>query len=86
MDTIVHLVGHEQIDNIPKRIMLMVFPKPLRLLGPPSFYYAAYYSESIHNLITQGFTTHMKQQIHIVSNEIKNYNSSVQFLKDNGEK
>lgn len=76
-DTIGYLVGHKQIDNTCKGTGLFngVSKTFNWLFGIPDFDDATYYNESIRNLNTQGndLTAFMKQQLHIISNAIKNY-------------
>lgn len=88
-DTIAHLVGHESIlDKTNKmfrkrRGLFNGVSKAFNwLFGVPDSDDAYYFSQSINDLNSknQDIQSLMKQQIHIISSALKNYNSSVQLL------
>lgn len=91
-DTIFHLVGHKFIDSNDVRKRRGIFDGVSHafnwLFGIPDADDAKYYAESIKKLNSdeRQIEILMKQQIHVISSAIKNYNASAQSLKVNEEK
>lgn len=90
-DTIAHLVGHQSVlDNVnnfrKRRGLFNGVSKAFNwLFGVPDSDDASYYTQSINDLNTKNHDIQslMKQQIHIISSALKNYNSSIELLKAN---
>lgn len=93
-DTIAHLVGRkstistDQHNRKRRGIFNGVSYVFNWLFGTPDASDAKYYSESIKNLIEKNHDVQMlmKQQIHVISSAIKNYNESAQTLRLNEDK
>lgn len=88
--TVSNLVGHKDDKLIRNRRGLFngVSYAFNWLFGTPDADDAQFYSDSIKNLLEQNHDVQllMKQQIHIISSAIKNYNASAQSLKLNENK
>lgn len=91
-DTIAHLVGRQPNNDINSRKRRGIFNGASYafnwLFGTPDAGDAKFYSDSIRDLTekTHDVQMLMKQQIHIISSAIKNYNESAQSLRNNEEK
>lgn len=90
-DAISHLVGHRttKMDHRSKRGLFNGVSYAFSwLFGTPNSDDAEFYSESIKDLFEKNHEVQllMKQQIHIISDAITNYNESAQSLKINEEK
>ncbi|KAL3283938.1 hypothetical protein HHI36_018106 [Cryptolaemus montrouzieri] len=89
-ETISHLVGHKTDRILRKRRGLFngVSYAFNWLFGTPDAADAEFYSKSIKDLFKQKHDIQalMRQQIHIISDAIYNYNSSALLLKANEEK
>lgn len=88
-ETISHLVGQHFEKPRQKRGLFNGASYVLNwLFGTPDSDDAQYYSDSIKMLVEKNHDVQMlmKQQIHIISNAIQNYNESIQNFKINEDK
>lgn len=88
-ETIINLVGHREGNKRKRRGLFNGVSYAFNwLFGTPDADDAKYYSDSIKSLFQQNHDIQalMRQQIHIMSDAIQNYNNTAQTLQSNEEK
>lgn len=88
-DSIRHMTGHNIKDLRVRRGLFNAVSTAMKfLIGTPDADDASYYDESIHTVLQQNHDVKMlmKQQIHVISNAISEYNKTVLTLQVNEEK